>query len=338
MGRAIPSTHFSTSDLPATDRFDAWRDKIAVIFDVDRIGGADGSKFEANVDAYQIGHLVVTDSRQGEQAYSLSARRTRAADMDLIQVGLYRSGGYRGDANGRSIGGKPGDLQVLDLARPMRSVEAASDMVCVFLPREILQDQIGDLDALHGCDLDSEAGRLLADHIGLLATRLPQMSESDGEAAAGATVDMTATCLRPSAAAMHRAQAPIRDVILLRAKRLIEENLGSPKLTPDFLCRTLGVSRRSLYRVFEPLDGIHQFILRRRLSQIMKTLNDPNNRQRIADVAERYGFACQETFWRAFKRQYSVTPGDVRSDNVRRQHGLPDGGAGFDRWLQQLHA
>ena len=337
MGSAVASTHFSTSEVPVLDRFDAWRDKISVIFDVDRIGGPSPASFEANVDAYQIGNLVITDSTQGEQAYSLSPKRARIADIDLIQVGFYRSGGYRGCAKDTSIEGGPGDVQVLDLARPMQSVEPASDMVCAFLPRELLQDRIGDLDGLHGIDLRSGMGRLLADYLGLLAERLRQMPESDGEAAANATIEIIAACLRPTITMIREAQSPIGEVILLRAKRVIEGNLRSARLTPDFLCATLGVSRRSLYRLFEPLGGVHQYILRRRLSHIKRALNDSGNHERIADLAAHFGFTCQETFWRAFKREYGVPPGEVRSLNLSCQkHEVVDTDVGFDQWLRQL--
>ena len=337
MASAVSSTHFSTSDLPVIDRFDAWRDKISVIFDVDRIGGPSPASFDANVDAYQIGSLVITDSAQGAQAYSLSAKRARRADIDLLQVGFYRSGGYRGCANDTSIEGGPGDVQVLDLAQPMQSVEPDSDMVCVFLPRELLQDRIGDLDGLHGTDLRSGMGRLLADYLGLLAERLPNMSESDGEAAANATIEMIAACLRPTITMIREVQSPIQEVILLRAKKVIEGNLRSARLTPDFLCGTLGISRRSLYRLFEPLGGVHQYVLRRRLSGIRRALNDPGNHERIADLAARFGFTCQETFWRAFKRQYGVPPGEVRSFNSPNQpNRLINTDVGFDQWLKQL--
>ena len=339
MGSAVPATHFSTSDLPPGDRFDAWRDIISVIFDVDGIGGSQPASFEASVDAYQVGNLVITDSMQGEQAYSLSPKRTRTAGIDLVQVGLYRSGGYRGEANGTSIEGNAGDVQILDLARPMHSVEPASSMVCVFLPRELLQERIGDLDGLHGMDLRFGMGRLLADYLGLLAKRLPQMPESDGEAAANATIEIISACLRPTTSTFRDAQSPIRDVILLRAKRAIEDNIRSARLTPEFLCETLGISRRSLYRLFEPLGGVHQYILQRRLSHIKRALNDPANHERIADIAARFGFTCQETFWRAFKRRYGVPPGEVRSLNsLHERNGLRQSQGGFDQWLMQLRA
>ncbi len=340
MGQAVPFTHFSTRDLPARDRFDAWRDKISVIFDVARIGRPGATSFEARVDAYQVGNLLITKSAQGEQAYSLTPKWTRGAGIDLFQIGLYRSGGYRGEANGQSIEGKPGDIQVLDLARPMHSVEPASEMVCVFVTRAALQDSIGDLDGLHGVALRPDMGRLLADYLELIAERLQQMEEGDSDAAAGATVQMIAACLRPSAARTRDVQAQMRQVALLRAKKAIDDGLRSPRLTPELLCRTLGISRRSLYRLFEPLDGVHQYILQRRLSLIMRALNNPDHdAERIADLAARHGFACQETFWRAFRRQYGATPGDVRSLNSsHRESTLPHADVGFDEWLKRLHA
>lgn len=337
MSKTVPSSNFSTSDFPADHQFEAWRDKISVVFDVARTGGSRfTSSFAARVDAYMIGNLVVADSTQGEQAYSVSPSRARAADMDLFQIALYRSGGYRGDADGNPIEGRAGDVEVLDLGRSMQAVDAASHTVCVFVPREALQERVGNLDGLHGVDLRSSMGGLLADYLGLLAERLPQMPESDGEAAASATIEMIAACLRPTANAIGEAQAPIQDVTLLRAKRLIEERLRSPQLSPEFLCRTLHVSRRSLYRLFEPLGGVHQYILRRRLSHVRRILKDPCNRRPIADVAEQYGFSNPETFWRAFKRQYGVTPGDVRSSNSSNLKKVRFEDVGFDQWLKWL--
>lgn len=221
----------------------------------------------------------------------------------------------------------------------MRSVEAASDMICVFMPREILQKRIGDLDALHGADLHPGMSRLLADYLGLLVECLRDMPAEDGDEAENDAIEMIAASLRPEAVTLRDARSPIRDVTLLRAKQVIEINLRSPKLTPDLLCRTLGVSRRTLYRLFEPLGGVHQYILRRRLGRVMLALSAPDNRQRIADVAADYGFTCHETFWRAFKRQYSVTPGEARSFNAGDAIDVPRySDAGLNQWLKGLHA
>jgi len=339
MGSAIRSTHFSTREVAAADQFDAWRDMISVIFDVTRIGGQGAMSFAATVDAYQIGKIVVTSSRQSEQAYSLSPKRIRREDLDLFQVGYYRCGGYRGDANGRSIAGQAGAIQVLDLAQPMQSVEPASAIVCIFFSREILECRIGNIAELHGIDLPDDLSRLLADYIDLLADRLPQMPEDEADQAADETIEMIASCLRPTAATMRKAKSQMQKVLLLRAKRKIEENLRSPGLNPEYLSRTLSVSRRSLYRLFEPLGGVHQYILSRRLNAIMAALRAENGSRRIADLAAQYGFTCQETFWRAFRRQFDLTPGEARSLALSYSGANPrHAEAGFDQWLRQLSA
>lgn len=339
MSNAISSTHFSTTDMPAIDRFDAWRDKISAIFDVTRIGSADPSSFDARVTAYQIGNLVITDSAQGEQAYQITPTRIRREGIDLFQIGLYRRGGYHGDANGSEIAGATGDLQILDLGRPMQSIEMASEMICVFMPREVLRDMIGDLDGLHGAALESGVSHLLAGYLAMLAERLPRLPEHESEAIANATLQMIAACLRPTAKLAHEARSSIDQVLLGQAKQFIEANLRSPRLTPDAICNAMCISRRSLYRLFEPVDGIHHYILRRRLDHIIKALSDPNDHQRIADLAASYGFICHETFWRAFKRRYRVTPGDVRSLRMFRPERPPQNcDAGFDQWLKRLHA
>lgn len=332
MGSSVPCSHFSTRGLPEVDRFDAWRDKVSVIFDVTRIGGPPSTSFEARVDAFQIGNLVITDSKQGEQAYQNTPKRIRRAGIDLIQIGFYRSGGYDGDASGLTIRGRPGDIQIIDLGRPIVTVESASDMVCVFIPREILQARIGDLDGLHGACLDPPDTRLIADYLALLAGQLPYMRDEDGETAANATLDLISACLRTTASLRHEAQSPIRQVMLGRAKQIIDANLRSPRLTTDFVCRASSVSRRSLYRLFEPLGGIHSYILRQRLARIMGAMKDPTNQSRISDLAADFGFNCEETFWRAFKRHYGMTPGDAR--HLHSTHTHPQGE--FNDWLRRL--
>lgn len=332
MGSSVPRSRFSTHGLPEADRFDAWRDKVSVIFDVAHIGSPGSTSFEASVEAYQIGDLVITDSRQGEQAYENTPKRIRRAGIDLIQIGVYRSGGYVGDASGLTINGAAGDVQIIDLAQPIVTAEPASDMVCVFVPREILQTKVGDLDGLHGVPLPAARNRLIADHLFLLAEQLPDMPEEEGEAAAIAALELISACLRPTANLRHEAKSPLAQIMLRRAKRIIDANLRSPRLTPDLLCGALSVSRRALYRLFEPLGGVHSYILRQRLSRVMAAMKDPTNQSRISEVAERFGFEREETFWRAFRRHYGMTPGDARqhySSNTRAE-------GGFDDWLKRL--
>jgi AraC-like DNA-binding protein len=96
--------------------------------------------------------------------------------------------------------------------------------------------------------------------------------------------------------------------------------LEDGELAPETICRDLGLSRRTLYRIFEPLGGVGRYIQDLRLQRIHDQLQFGDT-EPIADIAARYGFENKEVFWRAFKRRFGVTPGDVRNSGAEREAG-----------------
>jgi AraC-like DNA-binding protein len=55
------------------------------------------------------------------------------------------------------------------------------------------------------------------------------------------------------------------------------------------------------------------WVLDRRLHACKQALTDPAyNRQRISEIAFRWGFNSTSHFCRAFKEKYGASPGDVR--------------------------
>jgi AraC-like DNA-binding protein len=55
------------------------------------------------------------------------------------------------------------------------------------------------------------------------------------------------------------------------------------------------------------------WVLDRRLGACKQALTDPAyNRQRISEIAFRWGFNSTSHFCRAFKEKYGAAPGDVR--------------------------
>ena len=61
-------------------------------------------------------------------------------------------------------------------------------------------------------------------------------------------------------------------VMLEKALRFIDHHLASSDLSPALLEASLPLSRSSLYRLFEPLGGVGNAILQRRLDRSMKVL------------------------------------------------------------------
>jgi len=335
---AIPSTQF------ATRHFDAWRESIAVVFDVEPPHYDVSSDFGARVEAFQLGDMVITDARLGDQRYVRSTARVRRDSVDHFVLNLYRTGGWRAQTSDGEFEGSAGQVSVLDLARELISDEPDSDLVTLFVPRDLLEDRIPDLTALHGRAPTDPHARLLAEYLDLLARQLPTLPAGDGRALSRATCEILTACLQPSLAGMEAARPGLDLLLRRRAMRFIETHLDSVALTVGAVCHAIGVSRRTLYRMFDQDGGVQRYIQGRRLERIRSALADPTETRRISEVAAAFGFLRSDHFARAFRQQFGYSARDVRDRppgpeaNPTVTHAAPETWETFDNWIRTLHA
>ncbi len=87
----------------------------------------------------------------------------------------------------------------------------------------------------------------------------------------------------------------------------IERNIESQELSPHSICRQVGISRSQLYRLFVSAGGVANYIRLRRLMKARAELASPS-RQRISNVAYKYGFTSHAHFSRVFKQYFGCTP------------------------------
>lgn len=152
---------------------------------------------------------------------------------------------------------------------------------------------------------------------------------------------MLAACLAPSLANVEAARPGLELVLLRRAKRYIEGHLNSSALNIDAICNIVGVSRRTLFRLFEQEGGVLHYIQGRRLERIRAVLSDPNETRRISDIAAEFGFLRGDHFARAFKHQYGETAREIREhqnlDDRRDTSSVQQSRRqGFDDWIRRL--
>ena len=97
--------------------------------------------------------------------------------------------------------------------------------------------------------------------------------------------------------------------------RLIEEvdrSLDAP-LSLSVLAERSGVSKYHLHHVFRVLTGLPlmEYVRRRRLSASLDTLLETD--RPIIDIALEHGFEYEQSYIRAFRRRFAVSPGLYRS-------------------------
>ena len=131
--------------------------------------------------------------------------------------------------------------------------------------------------------------------------------------------------------------------MLDKALAFIDRNLASRDLSPALVEANLPLSRSSLYRLFEPLGGVRNAILQRRLDRSMKALLTGGARsRRCARSRAITDFQTEEQFSRAFRARFGITPNQFY-DMVRRkdQAGLAAqaeraGFANLQAWIEHI--
>ena len=87
-----------------------------------------------------------------------------------------------------------------------------------------------------------------------------------------------------------------------------EQNFGVAQVVAEF-----GVSRATIFRMFEPLGGVAKYILGLRLQRALIELGSPSNDHlRINDIAQSLGFANGPSFARAFRARFAFNPSVIR--------------------------
>jgi AraC-like DNA-binding protein len=121
--------------------------------------------------------------------------------------------------------------------------------------------------------------------------------------------------------------------------RFIEANLASRELGIEKILSTFGLSRASLYRLFEPVGGVACYIRTRRLVRARNELTAPGLQdRRIGPIAYRAGFQSIPAFNRAFREAYGESPRIARKTEAPSALlTAPRGRMGvLTRWLLEI--
>ena len=89
--------------------------------------------------------------------------------------------------------------------------------------------------------------------------------------------------------------------------------MSSEGLSPEWIAQSIGISVRSLYRVFSQRGlVIAQFIKHRRLDRCAEALRETSGDEKLYSLGSHWGFADASHFSSAFKMRFGVPPGEYR--------------------------
>jgi AraC-like DNA-binding protein len=309
------------ADAPAASRVEYWQHVMG-----DLLGALDVRPEVAPSDRLLLGSVGAVKVGELTIARPGGATRTgghvRRSNLDVCKIDVLASGRGVVRQDGREADLRPGDLTLVDLARPARWAMTPARVVAVVFPRALLplrQEELARLTAVR-IPGDQGLGALVSSLARQLVGHLDDRGTTDATRLGTALLDLLTVAL---AARLQRPrQAPPdsqRRVLLQRVHAFVEQRLGDPRLTPDAIAAAHHVSVRYLYKLFESEPtGVAGHVRRRRLERCRRDLLDPALRARpVSAIAARWGLPNAAHFSRAFREAYGMAPAAYRAANGR---------------------
>lgn len=274
--------------------------------------------FAGTVVRQRVGIMDLVDCRSTPFTGLRGSGLADDVGSDRIGVQILRSGIERvGGRHAESLVHGPGSLKLWDGERPVH-LEVAEPFVkrTLVFPRERVLNacpRLADLESVPALERLSGSG-LITRYIDAVVEELPTMDDRMRATAGDVTLELLRSVLEPTLPDERTAR---REALRARARRHIRAYLTDPGLCPETVARALAVSPRTLHAAFQDSGETVAALIRRfRLARAHEDLADPTGGS-VTEIAFRWGFSDATHFSQAFKREYGLSPRDLRAGSTR---------------------
>ena len=283
-----------------------WRDTAQVFYDITPLD--DLCFFAAEAHLQRQGRLICIDARFSAQRFDHVPSRIKGVDHGYLLYERYLAGSARGLAADAPTRIDQSRIHLVDMSRTYRSVSSNVVTAGICIPHDLIGYDPSRDPPYRSLPLDTPQGRMLdLAHEALRAAIAGNSGDADALAAAFLALVRTLMLGVPEGRADPHGDC--RSGALLRT--YVTRHLGDLELTPEQICRELGVSRSVLYRAFQRDGGVVRYIADRRLDHCFADLAAaPSARGIVRTVAERWGFFHPGNFHRSFRDRFGVSPSD----------------------------
>ncbi|MEC3913250.1 AraC family transcriptional regulator [Nocardia sp. CDC160] len=305
----------TTSEVSARQAFEQWEAIVADAVLPSIIEPLGKGHWHGKVRSTQVDRTSLTLMTASAQRLVRTKRQLEQAGADFLLVNIVVEGANWTEQNGRLAEGGAGTIAFYDSARPIESRTTENSVsTIVRAPMSAVLEHAGLLrDELPIAKAMPTTGAMgvVADFFRGMAV-LP-VNETDR---AANVLESQVTSMLSSAVLLANGQsspAPA-DSVYTRQQVLavLRKRYTDPDLTVDEVAHACLVSRRTLYRVCEDIGGPAALVRRMRVEHARRLLRADPNRP-LSAIAAASGFATDRHFYRAFRQETGVTPGQFRS-------------------------
>lgn len=259
--------------------------------------------------------LLLSRALSAASRFERSHRTIARSGIDDVLVMVYLHGAFRCEIDGDVQMVEANEIAFYDLTRPFSIESECIDNISLHVSRRRLAELMPSMSDLHGFVLRRGATRdMLLTLMRTCHELAPRITTAESSAFSDAMLQLIAGGLQHARRHASSSAGQVGQASLKEMTGFIEHHLARIDLGPDDLTRAFGLSRATLYRLFEPLGGVAAYILDRRLNRALQALTAPHPAHlRLKQLAHALGFAHPTSFTRAFKKRFGMPPQEVRA-------------------------
>ncbi|MFI1016641.1 helix-turn-helix domain-containing protein [Streptomyces sp. NPDC020965] len=323
----LTETVFTSDDLPASDRLDWWRERMARTHAPMELISEHAADFRVTQRVLDLGAVRMWPVAYRPMVFLRTPKLIRASDPELCHLSIPLNGETRSlHGDHETVGGPftiiPDHSSAPSETRSLVHGSLLHRGIGVEIPRAALPLPDDAILRMTGRTLSGRTGigGLLIGLLTSLAADSSPYRPSDGPRLGVTVIDLVAALFAHTLDAEAAVPPETRrHVLLLRVKSYIRRHLADPGLTPGRIAQAHHISVRYLHRLFQDEETTVTSLIRRlRLENTRTDLADPAFRSApIHVIAARWGFPRAADFSRGFRSAYGAPPSEYRHQALR---------------------
>ncbi|RDK00783.1 AraC family transcriptional regulator [Paraburkholderia lacunae] len=324
LANGIAYNRFDVSGLPPQQQLLAYWEQLGHIIEVVPSREQVRQSFICINNRYDIGEFRISDTYTDHVVIERTVARISRDNVRGIGFTIFLDGAAHLAttlARKREYPVCGGSVLATDFEQPIRLQRQACRYITLVVPANLLRHVFSDPWAIHGRALEPSrpATRLIVERARTLVENLRYMPFEDAHRRLAGLIELIADAFGEEAGLSGSKRAVGRALMFEYTRRYVRANLHGYELSPDSVVESLGLSRSTIYRLFEHEGGLGAFIrhlrLRAAADELVRFPNVP-----IKDVGYSVGFKSASDFTRAFRRAYEMTPQEMRLNDYRYPH------------------
>jgi AraC-like DNA-binding protein len=311
---------FSTDGVPERDRIAFWREHYGqVMLRVD-IEPALDMVFEARNRCLSLTGLQLMEGSSTPARISRRGRYLADGNDDVV-LAINRSGSVNITSGGRELSLSDGEAVVLSGGEPASFHRITrGESFTLRVPRATFEQTVVSVDDALMRPIPPHLGalKLMEQYAGWLLHASPTIDRELRNVSVRHVLDLLALTIGPRTDFADTARTRgLRAARLKLAKSFVVSHSDSRDLSVATVAENLNVTPRYVQRLFEA-DGttFTEFLTGQRLARAHPLLCEPTNQTAISSIAYDVGFGDLSYFNRRFRRQFGLTPREVRGDKA----------------------